>query len=528
MVFAALWKLFQSPARRAVRRSTVSLRLEGLEGRWVPATITVNPSQSIQAAVNAASPGDTIQLADGTYTQTVTVSRNNANVLLNNLHFQGQHPGMAILTPPASIGSTDAVLDLNGVTSVQIQNLVVDGNAQVFDAGIRVRGGGSATIQQTTIRNTYNNGTGILGYGIRVGDNGDVLGSLTPGTAKIQNSTITNYNKGGIIVDGQGSSATIQNNTITGSTTDPNGLTTVSQIGVQVSNGASGRVQNNTITHNYFDFTSTIVALGVEIFNTTAATVVNNNNLPANESGIEVKQSSNVQVLNNDVDNGAFDGIILTQATNNLVKNNEVNGAGGDGITVQSSSNNDIENNEAECGSGSGLFVGTFVVGVNSNNNTIKNNHFEGNAMDGITLENASYNTLLNNKTEQNGQNGVADYYGSHNTITQDQSVANIADGVTLVGTSYDTLNQDHIDSNGGFGISLHNALNTTINKCNVSDNDLGSLYIDSASAPSTVLTGNHFDDDGTMFQSANVGSCVDSTDVQNSSAAADAATANL
>ncbi len=477
MIIATVRKLFQaSPKRRP--GITFRPQVEGLEGRWVPANLNV-PAQyaTIQAAVNAANPGDNIVLANGTYTQDAVISRNSAGVQLNNLHIMGQTSNRVIIEAPAGISSTGAVLDINGPTGVLVQNLVVDGNGQVFDAGIRVIGGASAQIQQVTVQNTFNNGQNQLGFGIRVGDNGALLGTPTTGSATLQNLKILNYNKGGIIVDGTGSHATVQNNIVTGSTTNPNGLLTVSQNGIQVSNGASGQVQNNTITNSYFDFSADTVALGIEIFNTTVATTVTNNTLTNDESAIEAQQSSNVQIQNNRITNTAFDGIILTNSSNNVVQNNQVSGVGsqspdstvtGDAITVQGSSYNTVANNQVMNNTGSGLYVGPFGNN-NSNYNTIINNQMQGNGLDGITLQNASNNTLSNNQTNMDGQNGIADHDGSYNTITQCQA-----------------------QNNGGYGFALYGATNDTISYSLAQNNALGNFFQDSATT-GTVLNDNQF-----------------------------------
>lgn len=57
--------------------------------------IVVSPGQSIQAAVDAAQPGDTIQLKPGTYHESVTVSKDNIT-----LRGAGTGPNGSVLLPP--------------------------------------------------------------------------------------------------------------------------------------------------------------------------------------------------------------------------------------------------------------------------------------------------------------------------------------------------------------------------------------------------------------------------------------------
>src|SRR5436305_4118295 len=58
------------------------------------ATVTVNPGQSIQAAVNAAHAGDTIRVTTGTYHESVEVTK--------SLNIIGDGQGATILVPPSS------------------------------------------------------------------------------------------------------------------------------------------------------------------------------------------------------------------------------------------------------------------------------------------------------------------------------------------------------------------------------------------------------------------------------------------
>src|SRR5262245_54312857 len=63
--------------RRSVAppRQSPQLRVEPLEDRCVLASVTLGPGDSIQAAVDAATPGTTIYLRAGTYLQSVVVNK---------------------------------------------------------------------------------------------------------------------------------------------------------------------------------------------------------------------------------------------------------------------------------------------------------------------------------------------------------------------------------------------------------------------------------------------------------------------
>src|ERR1019366_6592549 len=67
-------------------------------------------------------------------------------------------------------------------------------------------------------------------------------------TGTIKNNTVTNYQKGGITVNGPGSSATISGNTVTGF----GPVDFIAQNGIQIGFGATGTVTNNTVTGNEY------------------------------------------------------------------------------------------------------------------------------------------------------------------------------------------------------------------------------------------------------------------------------------
>jgi parallel beta-helix repeat protein len=330
---------------------------------------------TIQAAVNASSQNDTVLVCPGTYAEQVTITK--------NLTITGLTVGTAdqvVITSPAG-GVVRNAYDLyqygsNPVSAqVLVQNTrnVVLNNITVDGAGNGINGcapdfrgiyyqNASGTIENVTARNQ------ILSPGLTGCQSGEAIyvqsgyGSSTPQFVTIVNSSVRNFQKNGITVDGDPLSFLVQKNYIVGV-----GPTTgAAENGIQISDGATGAVLNNTTIDEIYSpggyGASGILiyaAPGVEVgFNTVGSTqygivtvsdpssgsthnpqgLADHTNIHDNTvlgtqifDGIDVCSNSNT-VVNNTVFSSAEAGIHLdgecgTTGKNNVVLSNTVNDA---------------------------------------------------------------------------------------------------------------------------------------------------------------------------------------------------------
>jgi nitrous oxidase accessory protein NosD len=202
---------------------------------------------SIQLAVNAAAPGDTIVVCDGVYQEQVTIGK--------NLTLYGS--GDSVIKAPAALGGDQDLVTVTGGAHVAMSHFVVAGPGSgvcaSIQAGIRVRDDATLDLGFTNIRDirdTDPSNTGGLsgcqnGEAIRIGARGDAGGA---GHATIDNVVATGYQKNGITVNGAGSTANIMNTTVRG--VGPTAV--IAQNGIQVSREASATISTSTIRDNEY------------------------------------------------------------------------------------------------------------------------------------------------------------------------------------------------------------------------------------------------------------------------------------
>jgi len=369
--------------RGNAQRQKTRLRLELLEARTTPTVLLVddnftpNPGQhrfnSIQAAVNAANPGDHIKVFSGTYTEQVTISKN---------HLDIDAIGQAIIKAPTTFADpTEAIVHVSGARGVELNGFTIMGNSAATngaDFGVLVDGGGKAEISRNRITNitdpSLSNGQGSVA--LQFGFTNSAGDTVSIGTGSASRNVIDQYQKGGIVVIGSlttgntttRSNADISRNTVTG--LGP--TSTIAQNGIQVSSGARGKVSDNVVSGNQFtgpDFEST----GIIVFNTSDVKVTDNKTF-ANDEGILLFDATGVKVSYNSSRNNTFNGIGVLGGSGNKIEDNDASRNGFDGINLENTTGNIVKDNRTFQNGRAGIFLEATATG-----NIIKHNHMKHN-----------------------------------------------------------------------------------------------------------------------------------------------------
>jgi hypothetical protein len=222
---------------------------------------------SIKTAVDHSYNGDVIEVCDGTYTESFTIYQ--TDLVLESVNPQGATivapgyltPGQAIIevvnedfadtvaTPQVSkdVEEDDVVIEGFNITGPAAKY----GSCQI-QAGVFIHEDAIASVVDNVITSIRDNPLSGCqqGYGIRVGSEAEFdEEDSDPGTADLFNNTISDYQKGGIFVDGEGSSADITGNVVTGTYKTK----VIGQNGIQVSNtSVESTILGNTISDNFY------------------------------------------------------------------------------------------------------------------------------------------------------------------------------------------------------------------------------------------------------------------------------------
>ncbi|MDD4923415.1 MAG: right-handed parallel beta-helix repeat-containing protein [Dehalococcoidales bacterium] len=339
---------------------------------------------TIQSAINAASPGDTINVAAGTYTEQVLIQR--------SVQLVGDGAGSAVIQLPAARTDTAAAggkswdyiiaaYPVSGTIDVVIDGFTIDADGLAKQAGTDGLVGvlfNNVNGAQSGLNNCVIQGFEQVEYeswGIRVyGDSG----------VTIDNNTIIDYTRDGITVSGDAGVGddpvvTISDNTLTGSALPLNGIS--------ILDGATGTISGNTVSG--LTRSTPWAAVGIMV-DTSTGVQINNNTINGCFYGIYLGDATDTTVSGNTLTDNIKRGISLHNASGNTIFGNTINGpaAGTDDVGIglaNGSANNTIGGDLPADGNiitmaiaGSANLYAIHLQGDAGSGNIIKNNTITG------------------------------------------------------------------------------------------------------------------------------------------------------
>ncbi|HTX35884.1 MAG TPA: right-handed parallel beta-helix repeat-containing protein [Bryobacteraceae bacterium] len=324
---------------------------------------------TVTAAINAASDGDEIDICPSLYPEQLMITK---SLTLRGTGDQGTGRAMiqpTVLVPVGSLGFT-AVITVMGTSNVTIQNLAIDASYNTVSgcteavAGIHFYDASgvvdSDAISGAELSNPLSCTTLFPGNGIGVQADQDSTTTATF-TIGVRNSSIHDFGRNAILVNGAGQVADIENNSIVG--IGPG--TGANQFGIFLANGVIGQVTANYITQGNcgsidIEDCVNLRSEGVVLRSVGDGVVVDSNIISNVQSGVFVNGATNPRVINNVVSNvDALSGIHIQGSVTGLYLGNKVFHVGP--FTTDTSSD------EEGCGLNS-------VSGTNNSANIIQGN----------------------------------------------------------------------------------------------------------------------------------------------------------
>ncbi len=272
---------------------------------------------TIQSAVTAASSGDKIKVCPGTYIEQVTIPAGK-----NDLTLFSEGARQAVIQAPPVMVAPQAIVRVNGAQDVTIRHFTISGpgggGCNSIRYGVFVDGGGSALITDNHITRIRD----FLPLGALSGCQNGIAVSVgrvlppdgpTSGSATVVHNLIDRYQKGGILVDGAGSSAEVAHNEVIGDGPTPFNA----QNGIQLSRGAHVDAHHNKVSQNFYSPPG-VEATGFLLFDSPDA-LAHHNSVFLNEAGMATSSVNGTAEVSYNSARNNFDGIVAFGGTTNTL-----------------------------------------------------------------------------------------------------------------------------------------------------------------------------------------------------------------
>ena len=297
---------------------------------------------TIQSAINAANPGDTIKLAAGTFREQVIIAKDltlkGAGAGDDGLsRSYDDHNDVTTITAPATlvpgpIGGRREIITIMGGAKVNISDLRVSGpGTEPCDSPTSLNGGvlvvENATLNMhsaavTDIRGASTSPHCPLVGAIMIGLPAILNGGPAAGHGMISDSFVRGYSTFGLSVSGPNSTATFAHNRVTGLGLAGHTAT----VGVSVGFGARATVVGNSVTDNLCDAPvcgsdpiSQLQSAGISAIFASAGTEIAHNHVARNDTGIGLFFSPNCCSVNhNTLTDNRFFGEVIQDGDNTI------------------------------------------------------------------------------------------------------------------------------------------------------------------------------------------------------------------
>jgi parallel beta-helix repeat protein len=247
--------------------------------------------QTIQEAVDAAAPNTRIVVCPGTYAEQVTVGAGK-----DGLDLVSHVSEAAVIRAPATAAEPGDIVLVDGARDVVLRDFTVAGPlpdtlfcSVARRTGVRVTGGGSAAILRNHVTEIRSTSPALRGC-----QNGIAIAVDAGSEAEVAWNRVDLYQKGGVLVNGEGAKAVVRGNTIS----DAGATEITAANGIQVSRGAEALVAKNDVSGNVYDLAPASSGSGILLYQPGAVTV-EGNTVSRNDDGIVLVTTQGATIRHN-------------------------------------------------------------------------------------------------------------------------------------------------------------------------------------------------------------------------------------
>jgi hypothetical protein len=299
------------------------------------AAVLAVPAQhpTIQSAIDAAEPGDTVSVSAGSYVEQLVVRK--------ELTLIGAGMDVTVIRAPKKLrlgrSHDTSIVEVYDGATFEMSQLTVSGPGAgtckkgALRNGIRVHDGAHLALRSVAVRNIHDSPRAPCfrsGHGI--------LAGAVDGTASVdvRDSEITNYQTAGIVVLGAGSIGDVQDSSVVG----PGPGSGVSTDGIELVAGAVGTIAGNVVSGNVCqpdsascgpDFFNQFQHGGIVAGGNGPGTVITDNLVFGNQIGMYLSEADEISG-NVMVDNDLFGlGLVGWDGGSFTVSQAHIRGGGG-------------------------------------------------------------------------------------------------------------------------------------------------------------------------------------------------------
>ena len=280
---------------------------------------------TIQSAIDAASPGDTIKVLSGTYTEQIIITKDLKIIGSGAKSTVIKAPAVLNPSPFQPVAGRANIVEMFDSAKVTMKGLTVAGPSGVVCpglAGIRVTDGSTLNLDISLIK-------GCTREGMLVGLSPNIPGGPQVGHATISNTEISEYRVVGIQAGGPNTTVKLSRSTVVAADAPE----FEGQVGVVFSFGAQGTISNNRVSGNICNHPSCgpdflNQAQGTAIFAVGAASgsSISNNVISNNDLGMAIALNSGCcEVDRNLLKNNRFFGIAVVDGEH-TISNTKISG----------------------------------------------------------------------------------------------------------------------------------------------------------------------------------------------------------